>query len=612
MILLLLSMIFSGSNNIQRGFFIDTVPSYNGLLKEYQTLAKDGDKNIVVTLDLPFYAFSQLLDESVYEIEDGILYNKLLALLKDIHTRTTKYKNTKCIRAKEGALLLDAYIKIPLYFLSQDKNLLDREDIKNEVNLIIQAKGIKISPVFKYKEDYSQYRPRAHYTKTEKMENYYRAMMYLGRMGFYPFYNDTTSSTYMAAALILSSIIEESPKIKKEYNTIMDIIDNIVGKSDDLSPTEFIKVLKGYNVLPQNALCTKSYDEKIKQSLSLYRRPSIFSTILSDQDTPSLKLLSIKLFGQRWVFDAYIFQNLVYNKVGTRKKPRLLPNALDIPAVLGSKKALDILIDTYKEDRFKNYLSQMELLMKKTKDYGDSIFQLSLYHNLLGIEQKYLLAQKESPIFLYSEDAYQTKKLITSLATWAHLKHATSLYTKQSYTIGITSVPPTLQKKGLCLVEPYSDIIEDIRALTARLNKLTKGLEVNRNIRELSKLLDLMLRVALKEKGGIPEQKDMDELRFFLKNNTLLDLNDRSLDVPCKITDVHSDPNSGKVLEVGTGFPLKIVYNLQDQRKVTGFIMSFYEFRQDMNNRLTDTKWNSLLKAHKINMPQWIIKRREK
>lgn len=607
MILLLVAMIL-GSNNSHMGFYFDTITSNNGLLKEYENLAKKNNKDIIVTLDLPFYAFGQLLDESIYEIEDEIIYNRLVKLLKDIRLHLKKYKNTKCIPAKEGALLVDAYIKIPLYFLTQDKSLLDKEELIKEVNLIKTAKGIVESPVFKYKEDYSQYRPRSHYTKNERMKNYFRAMMYLGRMGFYPFIDGNISSNNIRGALILSQIIEENPEIKKEYLEISRIIDLIVGKSDDLLPTDFSKILKMYNVLPQKALCSESYDKRIKEGLSAYKRPTIFSQIVSDEDTPSLKLISIKLFGQRWVFDSYVFQNLVYTKVGTKQKPRLLPSGLDIQSVLGSERALDILIDTYKEDRFKNYLIQMEFLQKLTEKYGDSIFGLSLYHNFLGIEQKYIKAKKESPIFLYNENDYATKKIITNLAAWALLKHATLLYGKQSYTVGITSVPPKTMKYGLCLVEPYSQIIFEMVALSKRLHKLTKGLKVNHNIKELSKLLGLMLTVSLTEKSGIPNQKDMDNLRFFLKYNTLLDMDGKSLDLPCKIADVHSDPNTQKVLEVGTGFPIKIIYELNNGKKVVGFIMSYYEFQQDINHRLTDSEWNELLKESKINMPQWVIK----
>ncbi len=609
MIFFMLIAMITGNNNYNtdKRFFIVDSNIRKGLVRSYSDLAKNKDADIVVTLDLPFYVFGQLLDESIYEIEENVLYDKLLNLLKHMLLKNRKYIYTKCVRAKEGALLIDAYIKIPLYFLTGDKNLLDRDELKKEVKLIEEGRGIIKSPVFGIKEDYSQYKPRSHYTRTERMQNYFRAMMYLGRMGFYPF-SKSNASKNMAGALIMSLIVSENPDIKKEYTEISDIIDIIVGKSDDLSPLDFIKIVKGYNVVPTNALCSDRYDNKIKEGLKQYGKPRIYSTLISDRDTPTVDLISVKLFGQRCVFDSYVFQELVYNKVGTKENPRLLPKSLDLQAVLGSEKALSILTDIYEEDRYKNYLSQIEKLRKLVGEHGDSIFNLSLYHNLLGIEHKYIKAKKESPIFEYSDKYYETKKLITNLGTWAMLKHATLLYGKQSYTVGITSIPPKQLRKRLCLVEPYSDIIVDMRGLTARLAKITGSLPVSKNINELDNLLELMLKVSLQEKGGIPQQKDMDELRFFLKNNTLLDINNKNLDVPAKVADVHSDPNSKKVLEVATGYPLKIIYNLTEHRIATGFTMSFYEFTSNMEQRLTDSEWQEKLDKKEVKMPKWIEK----
>ena len=40
------------------------------------------------------------------------------------------------------------------------------------------------SPIFTYAEDYSQYLPRGHYTRSMRLKNYFLAMMWHGRMTF--------------------------------------------------------------------------------------------------------------------------------------------------------------------------------------------------------------------------------------------------------------------------------------------------------------------------------------------------------------------------------------------------------------------------------------------
>lgn len=605
--LLLFTMILGSGMRETSGYYL-TGKKYNGgLVKAYETLAEKNNKDIVVTLDLPMYVLGQLFDESIYEIESTFLYDSLTALLKHILVKNRLYKYTKCVRAKEGAMLLDAYLKVPLYFLTGDESLLDREEIKKEVELIKKAGGIEISPVFKIKEDYSQYKPRSHYTRNLKMQNYFRAMMYLGRMGFYPFLikSPEQRSKNIGAAVILSKIVSENTMIKSEYKFIIGIITTIVGKSDDVTPLDFLKIIKGYNIIPRRAVCSEDYDTKILEALKEEKSPGIYSRLVWDSDTPAISQIGVKLIGQSWVFDSYIFQNLVYDEVGTKEKPRLLPKGLDVQAVLGSEKALDILTEEYGEDRYKNYLAEMEKLQHFVREDGDSIFSTSLYHRVLGIERKYLMAKKRSPVFTYKEERYETKKLLTNLGVWALLKHATLLYGKQSYTMGIT-MAPRAPKNTLTLVEPYPDIIEDIRALNARLIKLTGKLKIQENFKELDKLLSLMLKVALSEENGMPSQKGMNELRFFLKHNNLLRMEDKDLDIPAKVADVHTDPNSRKVLEVATGFPFEIVYSLTEGRKAHGFVISYYEFSRNMQERLTDGEWKKLLEEGRVNTPIWI------
>ena len=36
-----------------------------------------------------------------------------------------------------------------------------------------------------YIEDYSQYKPRGHYTRSETLEKYFKAMMWYGHTGFF-------------------------------------------------------------------------------------------------------------------------------------------------------------------------------------------------------------------------------------------------------------------------------------------------------------------------------------------------------------------------------------------------------------------------------------------
>ena len=77
------------------------------------------------------------------------------------------------------------------------------------------------------------------------------------------------------------------------------------------------------------------------------------------------------------------------------------------------------------------------------------------------------------------------------------------------------------------------------------------------------------------------------------------------------VADVHTDQNSGKVLEEGTGHLRRmwVAYPMPDGGVVVGAgpVFSYYEFKHPMSDRLTDEKWKKLLRgrAKKPALPKW-------
>ena len=76
------------------------------------------------------------------------------------------------------------------------------------------------------------------------------------------------------------------------------------------------------------------------------------------------------------------------------------------------------------------------------------------------------------------------------------------------------------------------------------------------------------------------------------------------------IADVHTDTNSRQVLEEGTGYlnTIIVVYPMPDGGMVAGIgpILTHYEFKQPMSNRLTDEAWKQMLRTGKApDLPEW-------
>lgn len=77
------------------------------------------------------------------------------------------------------------------------------------------------------------------------------------------------------------------------------------------------------------------------------------------------------------------------------------------------------------------------------------------------------------------------------------------------------------------------------------------------------------------------------------------------------VADVHTDLNSQMVLEEGTGYlkVLLVAFKLPDSRIFIGAgpVLTYYEFKHPMRDRLNDESWKQLLSSNSCpNEPEWI------
>ena len=77
------------------------------------------------------------------------------------------------------------------------------------------------------------------------------------------------------------------------------------------------------------------------------------------------------------------------------------------------------------------------------------------------------------------------------------------------------------------------------------------------------------------------------------------------------VADVHTDLNSEMVLEEGTGYlkVLLVAFKLPDSRIFIGAgpVLTYYEFKHPMRDRLNDKSWKQLLSSKSCpNEPEWI------
>jgi len=216
-------------------------------------------------------------------------------------------------------------------------------------------------------------------------------------------------------------------------------------------------------------------------------------------------------------------------------------------------------------------------------------------------------------------NAWKDKEMNTALASWTELRHDTILYSKQSYTPLSGSSPgqiPPEEKPFVGCVEPVPDFYARLLALT---NMTNQGLD-NMSVLDpaskarLTSLEGILSRLqVISEKELKNEELTTDDYEF-IKNfgdqvkGTIADVDDKAAKTTI-VADVHTDGNTKKVLEEGVGYVNMVVvaYKLPDGRIINcaGPVMSHYEFKQPMQDRLTDEEWRQMLETNPPQKPEW-------
>ncbi|AKB78097.1 dTDP-D-glucose 4,6-dehydratase [Methanosarcina horonobensis HB-1 = JCM 15518] len=652
-------------------------PEEEDITSMYVTL-KEEEIPVFITTDSLLHLYHIQFDETLRQIEENEFYDTLwetdLALLE----ASVKEYNSASGEEKEAARRNAAYFAVALSLLqpkfaqvqaaddpygfvdealfpvnSVEKYQFEvpsyvKEEVEAELALIEAHEGFVSSPIFLYEEDYSQYIPRGHYTRSEKLQNYFKAFMWHGRVSMLlkgeliksedPA-KDARIQTIQAS--LISSKLENSPSLLENWDKIYGITAFYVGFFDDLGPYEYMEVMdqvfgNGEREFNETAI------EELKTALAEYQGPKIYggtgNCVLQPPFTPEQadqcleNTTGFRFMGQRFIPDSYVFSNLVGAYTGEyqgeKEEPftfvisgagrpiRGFPRGLDIMALLGSERAV-FWLDELNDSSYENYSVQYANIETEFSNFSAADWNRNLYWSWLYSLQPLLKDYGEGyPTFMQT-DAWQDKELSTSLASWTELRHDTILYAKQSYTITETSMPmPPEEKPVVGYVEPVPDFYARLLALTKMTNHGLDEMDVldsgsKSRLTELEGILSRLQAISEKE---LENEELTEEDYEFIKNfgdqleGVITDVDEKARKTTV-VADVHTDGNTEVVLEEGVGYVdmLVVAYKLPDGRILLGAgpVMSYYEFKQPMEERLTDEKWREMLKENPPERPEW-------
>lgn len=505
-----------------------------------------------------------------------------------------------------GSKLLDDSIVVNDYVADMVSQELDR---------IGRAEGIVESAVTGENEDYTQYVPRGYYEGDPRLEQYFKAMMWYGRIHFLQENEDLDRS-----ALLMAKALSDDAESYGLWEAVYAVTSFFAGASDDSGVCEYAPIIReaygegaGIGDLPGNQEAFNYYHSLTK----VISTPQINSVPIEDGE--SNVVAGFRFMGQRFTIDAAIMQKLIYSNVQANSAGanRMLPDALDVPAALGSDVALGILQANGATD-YAGYLGNMERLRAVLgTEESDALWSASLYASWLNTLRPLLEAKGEGyPVFMQSEE-WMKKNLECFAGSFTELKHDTILYSKQVMA-EMGGGYEENDFRGYVEPEPlvYSRF-GNLASLTIQGLKRYGMLDAadEENMDRLAQIANQLLTISKKELREEPLTEEEHEFikgyggsiehlwRQALRDESNGERIDSSVPISSQeypaavVADIATDPN-GQVLEVATGNPstIMVVVNVEGSLRIArGSVYTFYQFPWPLSDRLTDSKWRQMM-----------------
>jgi hypothetical protein len=611
----------------QNGFVV--LPPKPGQFKEFYQVyetARYGPDPTFVTTDAIYHVYHLIFDKMLRDLERDYFIATLNSLTSTMLDATYKqYQSLKGTPLEEQALRNVAFFAVAAQLLGlSDTVPAEAADLVNaELELINGTGGPQISPIWdredlpddkKLIEDYSQYIPRGHYTRSEELKKYFRTMMWYGRLTYRLRDDFETQRALLLTQALRNASASDGTTATKLWQDIYEPTTFIVGKADDLSYFEYAALMD--SVFGENADPSTFADPEkfaaFKKAAETLPPPQVNSMWVWIWEDPEQATKGWRFMGQRFTLDSYVFGQLIWRKVGTEQKPRGLPKGLDYFAATGSDEAYNIL-NEMGETSYENFDKQLTKVKSEIAALGLDSWTQNLYWAWLYALQPIVAPKGESyPNFMRTQ-SWARKDLQTALGSFTELKHDTILYAKQVMAEmggGGPDEPPHSWVEPV--PEAYARLLSlamMTRAGLSERNMLSE--QTAGNLDNLISELQFLQKMAEAELNGTPISDDdywhmtyyggiLEQ--FVLASADTTDPMDRDLSdqKSALIADVATGlkpDGTLAALEEATGQPTLMYVVLPDQpwRIGTGAVFTYYEFPVGVSDRMTDEQWQKMV-----------------
>lgn len=451
------------------------------------------------------------------------------------------------------------------------------------------------------KFDFTQFKPRAHYTTDSLLKTYFMGMKRLMREKL--FFADKDIA---AASLIMVHNIQN--KDLTQFTTFYNFIQKLIWEDDDVNISDIQKYITDEKRASDKAILQWVNSETQKKLMAL--RPQRIMSV--SYTTPAEQMLTEQqakditagfiFFGEKFTIDSRMFDQFTAGSAEKESsyKPRVqsalmvADNLLNIPVTQKFAKlrlqknqaTFDITpaqIAGY--NKIKWDVAQNNILT--TFDFDNTV-----YHKWLTMLASLFINGGNNIPYFAEDPLYQNKLLTTFLGSYTELKHDTLLYVKQAYAeLGgggsgpceFWVEPPALPiPKGY--VEANPDLIDQIISLTQDTNTFFTG----EQYKTFLGYLQLTKKIAVAQtKNEKISDEDFDNLRLAANTLTTITTPQKLFGLPLQkerrwsiIADIFTSGKYGPLYEaVGRPYMMAVMINdINGARIALGPIFSQYEF----------------------------------
>ncbi len=611
----------------QNGLVISKRKSFPSFAYGYKSIYAE-DLPVYVSADSILEAVHRTFDSLLKQTEELVLTSELKQMLVGMRTRLRGADMDAAV--KKDA---DLYLALAVSLLSGEAAGpvagANATELSQLFDLATQGTGhqnVKLFGVTR-DEDFSQFTPRGHYTDSEALGRYFKAMMWLGRVDLRLIETQGDGSQLFyrrqfEAAVALRELLGDNELALWQH--VNETIGAYVGEHDSMTPKDLDGLMKALGITSLSETSSLT-DQQIIDEIATggWGAQRIASRIIIKSD-PSAKTLpldrSFLLFGQRYTVDSHTFVNVTFDRVLGRMMPKPLDAAF---AALGNNAALPLLADEFGNTSYVQGLAKTRTLVDA---HEAAYWEGSLYTRWLGALRSLSPQQNVALPSVAKTAAWQSRMLSAQLASWAELRRDTILYVKQSYTGGISCEFPD------AYVDPYPEFYAKLGSLAEAVGTVAQGLpdtaatlksttqawvtnfkSVTRNLQKMAEnqisgaahsqeLLDFINDAVKWDEsfmcGGVSRTN---LAGWYLK----LYLNqDPGFEFAPVVADVHTQPTDeagndvGRILHVGTGAPRLMIVTAETcngPRAYVGLASSYGELITEKWKRLNDADWEATI-----------------